>query len=90
MYEPVGSVDHFRSWDNYPDLAYEWTNLRFAAEWMNKSKQTADDAVLDPYEVKAGWFEITLPDLQLRVTDRVHAGEASAGRAHVDSPPSSR
>ena len=63
MYEPVGSVDHFRSWDNYPELAYEWSNLRFAAEWMNKSKQTADDAVLDPYEVKAGWFEITLPDL---------------------------
>ncbi len=73
MYEPVGSVDHFKSWDNHPELAYDWTNFRYAAEWMNKSKQTADEDVLDPYEVQEGWFEITLPDLQLRVTDRVPA-----------------
>lgn len=73
MYEPVGSVDHFRSWDNHPELAYDWRNYRYAAEWINKSKQTADDDVLDPYEVQDAWFEITLPDLQLRVTDRVPA-----------------
>lgn len=71
LYEPVGSVDHFKNWKHRPELAYDWQNFRYAAEWINKSKQTADDEVLDPYEVQDGWFEITLPSLQLRVTDRV-------------------
>lgn len=75
MYEPVGSVDHFKSWNNHPALAYDWGNYRFAAEWMNKSKQTADEDVLDPYEVQDGWFEISLPDLQMSVTDRVPQAE---------------
>jgi len=40
---------------------------------LNSSKRNADDAVLDPYEVKAGWFEIELPSLQMRVTTAVPA-----------------
>jgi hypothetical protein len=67
MFEPVGSVDHYISWDTDHSLAYEWSNYRFAAEWINKSKQTADDQVLDPFEVQDGWFEILLPSLQLVV-----------------------
>jgi len=38
---------------------------------MNSSKKTADAEVLDPYEIQPGWFEILLPSLQMRVTDRV-------------------
>jgi hypothetical protein len=71
MYEPVGSIDHFVSCKNDPRLAYEWANYRFAQEWINKSKQTLDGSVLDPYEIEDGWFEIILPSLQLRVTDDV-------------------
>lgn len=73
LYEPVGSVDHFLSSKKQRGLAYEWDNYRFAAEWINKSKQNADDDVLDPFEVGEDWFEIVLPSLQLRVTDRVPA-----------------
>jgi hypothetical protein len=40
---------------------------------LNSSKRDADDAVLDPFEVGAGWFEIILPSLQMRVTDAVPA-----------------
>ena len=29
--------------------------------------------MLDPFEVQAGWFEIELPSLQMRVTDAVPA-----------------
>ena len=29
--------------------------------------------MLDPHEVEDGWFEIELPSLQLRLTDRVPA-----------------
>lgn len=73
MYTPNGTVDHYLSCKNYPDLAYEWSNYRFCAEWMNKSKQNEDDAVLDPFEVQDGWFEILLPSLQMVVTDKVPA-----------------
>jgi len=71
MYEPNGSVDHFISCKNNMGLAYEWNNYRYAQEWLNKSKQTVDSEILDPYEVQDGWFEIRLPSLQLHVTDKV-------------------
>jgi hypothetical protein len=38
---------------------------------INSKKQVADDDVLDPFEVDDDWFEIILPSLQLRLTDRV-------------------
>ena len=74
MYDHTGgTVDHFRSFKHHRDLAYEWSNYRFASGPLNASKGNADDSVLDPYEVGVGWFEIILPSLQLRVTDAVPA-----------------
>lgn len=71
MYEPVGTVDHFLSCKNERYLAYEWSNYRFSAGWVNSSKQTVDSDVLDPFEVESGWFEILLPSLHLVVTKAV-------------------
>ena len=72
MHDPTGgTVDHFLSSKHHRHLAYEWSNYRFASGPLNSSKRDADDAVLDPFEVGAGWFEIILPSLQLRVTDAV-------------------
>lgn len=74
MLDPTGgTVDHYLSFRNHPDLAYEWSNFRFASGVMNSTKSNADDSVLDPYEVGEGWFEILLPSLQMRVTDAVPA-----------------
>lgn len=74
MYDHTGgTVDHFLSFKHHRDLAYEWRNYRFASGPLNASKRDADDAVLDPFEVGAGWFEIILPSLQMRVTDVVPA-----------------
>ena len=74
MFDPTGgTVDHYLSFKTRPELAYEWSNYRFASATLNSSKQNADAAVLDPYEVGAGWFEIILPSLQLRLTDAVPA-----------------
>lgn len=74
MLDPTGgTVDHYLSWKRRPDLAYEWSNFRFVSGVLNSSKRTADDAVLDPYLVGAGWFEIILPSLQLRLTSKVPA-----------------
>ena len=66
-----GTVDHYRSFKNHRSLAYEWDNYRFASATLNASKKDADDSILDPYEVRAGWFEIILPSLQLRATDAI-------------------
>lgn len=66
-----GTVDHYLSFKKYPKKAYDWDNYRFSSSTLNSSKRTADDAVLDPFEVQAGWFEIHLPSLQMRVTDAV-------------------
>jgi len=71
MKDLVGCVDHYLSSKNHRHLAYEWSNYRYSSEWINKSKQNADDEVLDPYEVEDGWFEILLPSLQLVLTDAV-------------------
>lgn len=71
MYEPVGTVDHYLSCDNYRNLAYEWSNYRFASGWINSSKQNVDNQVLDPFEIGDDWFEIILPSLQLILTAKV-------------------
>ncbi len=71
MYEPVGTVDHYLSCENCPGLAYEWSNYRYSSGWINSSKGTLDEAVLDPFRVEDDWFEILLPSLQLILTDAV-------------------
>ena len=72
MHDPTGgTVDHFLSFKHHRHLAYEWTNYRFASAPLNSSKRAADDSVLDPYEIGAGWFEIILPSLQMRLTNAV-------------------
>lgn len=68
-----GTIDHFLGIKNHRKLAYEWSNYRFASATMNSRKRAQDDRVLDPEEVRAGWFEILLPSLQMRTTDRVPA-----------------
>ncbi len=61
-----GTVDHFYSKENHRHLTYQWSNYRYAASWMNSAKKPLyDGLLLDPYEVKTGWFEVILPSMQL-------------------------
>ena len=72
MYEPVGTVDHFISLDEDRSKAYDWTNYRFASQWLNASKQNLkSNQLIDPFEVNSEWFEIKLPSLQLVMTKHV-------------------
>ena len=69
-----GQVDHFRpvavlKEEGSHELAYEWNNFRYGEGVLNGKKWK--HIVLDPFEVQDGWFEVTLPDLQLRVTDAI-------------------
>lgn len=67
-----GSVDHFLDKHTHRHLAYKWNNYRFASPKV-QSKKKPGLVVLDPYKVDDGWFAISLPDLQLYVTDKVPA-----------------
>ena len=49
LHEPVGTVDHFASTRERPALAYEWSNYRFASQWINSSKKAG--GMLDPHVV---------------------------------------
>lgn len=71
-----GAVDHYhsRSGPNGRRLAYEWSNYRYISTTVNSSKQALDSEVLDPFEVREGWFAVRLPSFQLVRTDRVPAG----------------
>ncbi|HYO67942.1 MAG TPA: hypothetical protein VEU33_17880 [Archangium sp.] len=69
MWDLNGKVDHFRSIKRDRSLAYEWSNYRYASQWLNSSKRAGE--VLDPHEVGEGWFEILLPSLQLVMTSKV-------------------
>lgn len=72
MYIPSGTVDHFVSWKEDNSLAYEWSNFRYVEGWVNSSKNKKEVAVvLDPFVVGEGWFEISLPSMQLVVTDLI-------------------
>lgn len=64
MYEPNGTVDHFKPVDADESLAYEWANYRYVTGWINCSKSKRP-RVLDSFQVRPGWFEVLLPSLQL-------------------------
>jgi uncharacterized protein (TIGR02646 family) len=51
------TIDHYRPKVKYPNLAYEWSNLRLCSEKINSYKDEHED-VLDPFTLKADWFAI--------------------------------
>lgn len=71
IHEPVGTVDHYLSCVTDRDRAYEWSNFRFACHKVNSKKGDLGCAVLEPFEIVDGWFEILLPSLQLVLTAAV-------------------
>lgn len=76
MFEPVGTVDHFVSVDEDRSKAYDWTNYRFSAGWINSSKRSLKSTqLIDPFAVTNDWFEVQLPSMQLVLTDHVPADE---------------
>ena len=74
------SVDHYIAKSNRAGLAYEWSNYRLACATMNIRKRVYED-VLDPFDVKDGWFYLELvcgriypnPNLEDKMKNRVVA-----------------
>lgn len=71
MWDLNGTIDHYLSREKYRNLAFEWTNFRYVSGWLNSSKQTLDQQVLDPFQVRDEWFEIVLPSLIMRLTPAI-------------------
>lgn len=53
----TASADHFAPKSKEPGLAYEWSNYRLACLQANR-KKSADQDVLDPFEIEDGWFRL--------------------------------
>jgi hypothetical protein len=58
------SVDHLLPKSKRRELAYEWRNYRLACVRMNARKNDLED-VLDPFEVRDGWFALELSTLEV-------------------------
>ena len=58
------SVDHAIPKSMRWDQVYEWSNYRLACSLMNARKRAAVD-VLDPFEIKEGWFALELVEFQV-------------------------
>jgi hypothetical protein len=84
MYELNATVDHFLSCANHRNLAYEWSNYRYATGRINSSKKNLDNQILDPFEVEDNWFEILLPSLQLELTDQVPLSHRSKAKFTIE------
>ncbi|MDE0103529.1 MAG: hypothetical protein OXN89_14225 [Bryobacterales bacterium] len=59
------SVDHFLPKSKHPSLAYEWSNYRLARPKLNNNKADSE-AVLDPFQVRDGWFVLDCPSCLIR------------------------
>jgi hypothetical protein len=53
-FTPKGEVDHFLPKDQFPELAYEWSNFRYSDGSFNNLKGIK--IILDPFEIKPGWL----------------------------------
>ena len=58
------SVDHAVAKSRRWDQVYEWSNYRLACSLMNARKGAAT-CVLDPFEIREGWFALELVDFQV-------------------------
>ena len=58
------SIDHFVPKALRPDLAYEWSNFRYASFKFNRRKDT--HTILDPFQIKPDWFVLDFPSLLVK------------------------
>lgn len=62
-------------------LVYEWSNYRLCAAVINGTK--GDRALLDPFEVKDGWFALELVSFQVVVGPKAPAGRVGEINATI-------
>lgn len=66
----ASSVDHCYAKSSNLELAYEWTNYRFASARMNGRKGAGED-VLDPVDIGDDWFQLECFEFQVHPNPRL-------------------
>lgn len=83
LYIPRGtgapSVDHMVAKSTRWDRVYEWDNYRLACSLMNSRKGAVPD-VLDPFEVRDGWFALELTGFQVVPGPGVEGDDTLTGK----------
>lgn len=77
------SVDHFAPKSSRRELAYEWSNYRFACSLMNARKRDSED-VLDPMDIQDGWFILEFGGLQVLPGADLGSEERKLVQATID------
>jgi hypothetical protein len=85
IHEVTGSrsVDHFAAKSQRWDKVYRWNNYRLAASLLNSRKGDFAD-VLDPFDIKVGWFQLELVGFQVLPNRNEAAGVQTSVQQTID------
>ena len=76
------AVDHFLPKSEYPELAYEWANFRFASQKMNEYKGTKK--IVDPFEIRNGDFVIDFSSFLVKPRENMIEEDRKAVQDTID------
>lgn len=76
------STDHFVPKSKARNVAYEWSNYRFACARMNARKRDASD-VLDPFALMDGWFVLAFTTMRVKPAADLAPTDLSAVKATI-------
>ncbi len=77
------SVDHMAAKSRAWNKVYEWSNYRLACSRLNARKRDFGD-VLDPVEIRDGWFEIELVGFQVKPAEGLIEGIRDSVQDTID------
>jgi hypothetical protein len=77
------SADHFAAKSRNWQLVYEWSNYRLCCSRMNARKNDFG-TVLDPFTIKAGWFQLELLGFQVLPKPGLQAATKQAVQDTID------
>lgn len=70
------SIDHFVPRALRPDLAYEWTNFRYASSKLNARKGT--QSILDPFQVEPDSFTLDFDSFLVKPSSHLASEQKTA------------
>ena len=76
------TIDHFLPKSSRPDLAYEWSNFRYASLKLNGRK--GEQLILDPFQLVLGWFFLDFPSLLVKPNSSLGPDERQAVSHTID------
>jgi len=76
------SIDHFAPRVSRPDLAYEWSNFRYASSKFNARKGI--HTILDPFQLEPDWFILDFDSFLVKPNPNLVPEQKAAVRNAID------